>query len=375
VSIVVVTYNSAEYLAPFVESVYRNTTYPRVEVIIWDNASTDHSREVLKYLAEKFPSLKLRLSDRNLGFAGGNNRAVREASGEYIVVINPDTLVTPGWVDRLLRPLREDPSVGAVAPVTNFSGNETRIETDYRNRTEMEHFALRLAREKFGSTMKLQCAPLLCVLSRRSLWEELEGLDERYEVGMFEDDDFCLRIRRAGYEIVTAEDCFIHHFGSSSFGKLPSEQAEALFNENRKRFEAKWGVTWKPHAPRPGVKPLSGAERIPVALFMEGQTTSSAAVDVPLPRILKLHPEFAHVGQRVNEQPDGTSALVIECSNATPVTIILWNGTPLTTTFGSDNLMSGVLPEGFSKRPGEMEVRLANDFGISVPAVFRVLAA
>lgn len=373
VSIVVVTYNSAEYLAPFVESIYRNTTYPQIEVIIWDNASTDNSRDVLNYLAEKYPSLKLRFSDINFGFAGGNNRAVSEATGEYIVVINPDTLVTPGWVDRLLRPLRGNPKVGASAPVTNFSGNETRIDTGYRNRTEMERFASQLARENFGGTMNLDCAPLLCVFLRRSLWEELGGLDERYEVGMFEDDDFCLRIRNAGYEIVTAEDCFIHHFGNGSFGKLPSRQSEALFSENRKRFEEKWGVTWKPHASRPGVRPLSGAERIPVALFLEGQAAHPAGAEVPIPQILKLYPEFAHAGQRVNEQPDGASALVIECSNATPATMILWGGTPLTTTFGSDKLMSGVLPEGFSKRPGEVEVRLANDFGVSNPVVFTVL--
>jgi GT2 family glycosyltransferase len=72
---------------------------------------------------------------------------------------------------------------------------------------------------------------------------------------MFEDDDFSLRVRRAGYRVTTAEDCFIHHFGQGSFGKLPREQYDEIFERNRGRFEGKWRVKWQAHRTRPGVRP------------------------------------------------------------------------------------------------------------------------
>jgi GT2 family glycosyltransferase len=72
-------------------------------------------------------------------------------------------------------------------------------------------------------------------------------LDEAFSIGMFEDDDYALRIRQAGYRVVCAEDVFVHHYGSSSFKKLPKDQYVALFDRNKAIFERKWGRPWAPH--------------------------------------------------------------------------------------------------------------------------------
>ena len=93
---------------------------------------------------------------------------------------------------------------------------------------------------------------------------------------MFEDDDFSLRVRKAGYRTVTAEDCFIHHFGNGSFGKLESEAFLRIFNQNKKRFEAKWNITWRPHKTRPGVRPVSFEDRITLSKFLAGDSASGA---------------------------------------------------------------------------------------------------
>jgi GT2 family glycosyltransferase len=94
------------------------------------------------------------------------------------------------------------------------------------------------------------------------LAEEL-GISVR---SMFEDDDFSFRVRKAGYRIVTAEDCFVHHFGHGSFGKLVPETFQKIYEENKRRFEAKWGA-WPPHKTRQWVTSPLEDPKIPLSEF------------------------------------------------------------------------------------------------------------
>jgi hypothetical protein len=76
-------------------------------------------------------------------------------------------------------------------------------------------------------------------------------LDERFEIGMFEDDDYARRIQQAGFKILCAEDVFVHHFGQGSFGELcKNDKYDRVLESNRHRYEQKWGITWKPHGRR-----------------------------------------------------------------------------------------------------------------------------
>ena len=75
-------------------------------------------------------------------------------------------------------------------------------------------------------------------------------LDERYRIGMFEDDDLAHRLRLAGYRLLCAEDVFIHHEQSASFRQYTEAQYMEWFEENRRRFEQKWKVTWWPPGAR-----------------------------------------------------------------------------------------------------------------------------
>ena len=164
-------------------------------------------------------------------------------------------MVTSGWIERLLRHVRQDPSIGLLCPVTNFAGNEIKINVDYTCWQGMERFARSLAAAKSGQRMKIGVAPLYCALISRALWNQIGEMDTRYEIGMFEDDDLSLRVRQAGFDIFAAEDCFIHHFGQGSFSKLAPDAYNRIFEANRRRFEEKWNQPWQPHRPRPGVRP------------------------------------------------------------------------------------------------------------------------
>ncbi|HZR98684.1 MAG TPA: glycosyltransferase [Chloroflexota bacterium] len=253
-SIVIVTYNNLDYTRLCLESIYAKTVYPRFEVIVVDNASQDETPTYLEEFAASHPRCRVILNPTNDGFARANNRGLAAARGEYVVFLNNDTVVTRGWLSRLLYHLR-DPRVGMVGPVTNSTGNEARVLVDYTAIGDMEAFARRYTRAHFGETFDIRVLALFCVAMRRSVVDEVGPLDERFGIGMFEDDDYALRVREKGYRIICAEDVFVHHWGSASFSKLQDRVYQALFDENRRKFEAKWGQKWQPHRYRDAVAP------------------------------------------------------------------------------------------------------------------------
>ena len=281
VSIVIVTHNSAEFIGPCLQSVILDTKYPNVEIIVADNASTDDSVRIARSIAAFDSRIKVEAFAENLGFSGGNNAAVRVSSGEYVLLLNADTMVTPGWLGRLIRHLEADSSIGLICPVTNFAGNEAKINFEYTREREMEQFAMCLARQHRGEVFELSVVPLYCAMLRRDLWNELGGLDESYEIGMFEDDDLSAKINNYGLRVAAAEDCFVHHFGQGSFNKLSPEEYHRIFETNRRRFEAKWKRPWVPHHTRPGVKPPLEEQRFHPKNFCEtdiltGRVTAAA---------------------------------------------------------------------------------------------------
>jgi GT2 family glycosyltransferase/glycosyltransferase involved in cell wall biosynthesis len=270
VSILIVSHNSADYLPGCFDSIIGCTNWPTFEVILVDNASVDGSAAIAESYASR--GLPVRSFSRavNEGFALGNNLAARQACGEYLILLNADTLVSYGWVGRMYRHLERDSSIGVVAPVTNFAGNELKINADYRDAAGMRRFAESLHAEHFGRNFDIAVAPLFCAMMRRTLWDAIGGLDEAYEIGMFEDDDFSMRVREAGYRVAGASDTFVHHFGQGSFSQLSSEAYQRVFEANRSRFEHKWARPWTPHATRPGVLPASEEERFDPLTFSAG---------------------------------------------------------------------------------------------------------
>ena len=244
-SLIVVTLDNLLFNRICLESVLANTQWPDYEIIVVDNGSTDGTRHYLGSLARRNPNLRVVLNDDNLGFAGAINQGMSLARGEFLVLLNNDILVTEGWLTRLVRHL-EDPAIGLVGPVTNRTGNEAQIEITYDTYGEMLAFSRDYCRTHEGQTFDIRMLAMFCVVMRRSLYDEVGQLDEVFEVGLFEDDDYAVRARLRGYRVVCAEDVFVHHFGQASLGQLASTgESGRLFHANRRRWEEKWGCTWE----------------------------------------------------------------------------------------------------------------------------------
>ena len=265
-SIVVVTCDGLNFTRLCLASVLAGTGECDFELLVVDNGSGDGTPAYLTRLAERDSRVRVLLNGRNMGFATACNQGLALAGGEHLVLLNNDTMVPPGWLSGLLPHLR-NPGVGLVGPVTNRIGNEAEIETDYRTWGEFLELAQHRAKAHAGEWLEVRTPAMFCLAMRRQTFLRLGPLDERYEVGLLEDDDYAERARGAGYQLRCVEDVLVHHFGEASFGRLVAggEYAQIL-RANQERYAEKWGREWEPYGRRPNPRYEREAEHLRAAV-------------------------------------------------------------------------------------------------------------
>lgn len=240
VSIVIVTYNNLALNRLCLESVFNDTDYPNYEIIVVDNASTDGTPEYLRGL--QHPRLRVLLNEDNRGFSAANNQGLALANGEYFCLLNNDTIVTGSWLSTLVGHLRANTGLGLVGPVTNAIGNEARIPVGYRNLLDMPAWADAYCKANRDRLEDVSMLAFFCVAMPRAVFEAVGPLDERFGLGMFEDDDYNRRLRAAGFQIKLARDTYIHHWQCAAFKILGEEAYFSTYYENEKKYRAKWAV-------------------------------------------------------------------------------------------------------------------------------------
>lgn len=247
-SILVVTYGNLALTRLCLASLQRAAGTLPFEVIVVDNASGDGTPAWLRAAeASGLVPLRVVLNGDNRGFAAANNQAAAAARGDVVVFLNNDCVVVPGWLERLVGHLERDRRVGLVGPMTNSGGNaEAQLGTRYADLDGMRRFADQWTSAHEGELVDVPMLPLFCAAMAKARFAAVGGLDERYGLGLFEDDDLAMAVRRHGWRVALARDVFVHHYGGASFGRMDPGRYLRLWWQNRRAYERKWQTAWQP---------------------------------------------------------------------------------------------------------------------------------
>ena len=228
VSIIIPVYNAAELTKACIDKLHRSSGNYSFEVIVVDNCSTDQTESLLIDERKNRQNFSFYRMQENLGFSGGVNFGFSKSKGEYIVILNNDTLVTPGWLDRVLEVFKSDSSIGIISPVTNYVGEGPQLDAEAKEirPEEIDEYADKI-KEK-GYVYEPIRLVFFCVAIKRAVFDLLGYLDLKYEKGNFEDDDYCLRTRMLGYKLAIARNCFVFHYGSATFNLNKISHSEWL---------------------------------------------------------------------------------------------------------------------------------------------------
>lgn len=211
VSVIIVSYNTADLLGDCLSSVLKSEGVS-TEVFVVDNASRDGSAGVVRH---RFPGVKLIENRENRGFGAANNQALPACSGKYIVLLNPDTTVGPRTFLAMTRYMDEHGRVGLAGPRVQNPDGSRQDSVSYR------YPGHRYGAADLGELPgKIACVLGACQIVRAELFRSIQGFDEDFFL-YGEDQDLCLRIRRKGFEIGCIEEAMIMHHGGQSERETP----------------------------------------------------------------------------------------------------------------------------------------------------------
>ncbi|WP_161477160.1 glycosyltransferase [Bacillus subtilis] len=237
-SIIVLTYNQLALTKQCLESIWKHTNNDCIEVIVIDNGSHDGTRDYLKQIT----SIKAIFNKMNEGFAKACNQGLEVASGDNILFLNNDTVVTNQWLEPMIKLLYQDDKIGMVGPVSNYVSGPQQVPVNYTNVEEIEDFSRLYCLQQRGRSKAVLRLVGFCLLVKKKVLDQVGGFDERFVGGSFEDDDLSLRVLQAGYQLKIALDSFVHHHGHATFTGNPDLSISQLYEENRQRFIDKWKV-------------------------------------------------------------------------------------------------------------------------------------
>ncbi len=250
-SIVIVNWNTLELLKGCLNSIY---TYPpsgEFEVWVVDNASQDGSSAMVE---ECFPQVSLINNPRNAGFAYANNLAIRQASGRYVLLLNPDTLVKPGALEALVRFMDEHPEAGASgARLLNPDGSlqvscyvRPNLTNEFLRMFHLDglfpHTHYRMSTWALDQPREVDVIQGACLMLRREALEQVGLLDDEFFM-YSEDYDLCYRIQKRNWRLYWVPWSEVIHFGGQSTKQVASEMFLRLYQSKLLWMRKHYGGT------------------------------------------------------------------------------------------------------------------------------------
>ncbi|TBR24708.1 MAG: glycosyltransferase family 2 protein, partial [Reyranella sp.] len=228
VDIVICVYNAVEETLDCLESIARNTSLPHTVTVI-DDKSGDTTRLQLRSYVRGKPWIRLIENEKNLGYTKSANIGMSRSAAEWVVLLNSDTIVTPGWLEGLFEVVQAHPKAAMIGPVSNAASWQSVPELhDVKGGWSSNPLPEGVRPEDVSrlvnnlSPRQFPEATLLngfCTLMKREVIEQVGFLDEiAFPMGYGEENDLCLRVRKAGYTLVVADHVYVYHVKSASFG-------------------------------------------------------------------------------------------------------------------------------------------------------------
>jgi O-antigen biosynthesis protein len=236
VSILIPCCGMLEYTKLLIPSLLHYTRAP-YELIFLDIGSLDGTAEYLAGFAAGQPDMRIEVvrTPTDLGIADACKEAIAKVRGEYVVLLNNDTIVTYGWLQQLIGLANLSPAIGMIGPMSNYAAPPQLVETiPYRlgarkgdergdpkaDTAAMHRFAAELRDQNKAKWMQTDRLGGFCLLMKREVLRRLTnqgGLNEWTDLGLFDTDILSAKAREAGFTLAVCRDLFIHHFGTRTF--------------------------------------------------------------------------------------------------------------------------------------------------------------
>ncbi len=228
--IVLSVYNGLAYVKECISSIVEHTADYHLYVV--DDCSDDFTRRYLEKVKKNNPQISLYRNPKNLGFVKSSNLGVSLGKAPFIVLINSDVIVTPGWLEQLIKCADSSPSIALVNPFTNSAATINIPMAPGANFYGMNMILQQNSPPQYPDVVT---GVGFCMLLRRSALENVGLFDEVYGRGYCEESDLCMRFTTSGYRTVVADDVYVYHKGRGSFNDRGGR-----YKQNRKIFDARW---------------------------------------------------------------------------------------------------------------------------------------
>ena len=231
ISIIIVNYNGKDLIKDCLDSVL-SQTLKEFELVIVDNGSTDDS---INFIKSNFSDNRIKIvaSEKNLGFAGGNNLGLKNTSGEYIVLLNNDTVVDKDWLKYLYELINSDETIGIAQSLVITEGIPSKYYEKNGNVNLLGHNIMEVFNIGEDGIGEIFQATGCSLIIRKSLLDEIGGLflDEYFAYA--EDTFLCFKVKFFGKRIMHTSKSLVHHKGNATFKKQKSTSLYFFQERNR----------------------------------------------------------------------------------------------------------------------------------------------
>lgn len=238
VAVVIIHWNRQALLEKFLPAVLAST-WPNLEVVLADNASTDNS---VAYVRQHFPGVKIVRNESNYGYAGGYNHALKQVEADYYVLLNNDIEVPAGWIEPIIEAMEADKNLGACQPKILDYKNKTHFEYAGACGGFIDRYAYPFCRGRifnhleedkgqYDTPADIFWATGACMFIRASLFQQAAGFDEYFFAHM-EEIDLCWRLQLMGFRLQVIPQSRVYHVGGGTLDKINAHKTYLNFRNS-----------------------------------------------------------------------------------------------------------------------------------------------